>query len=327
MHVLVTGAAGMIGAKLTDALVARGGLQGHDITGLTLVDVAAPTVPSGVPGAALAVDLADPAAAPALIEARPDVIVHLAAIVSGESESDLRKGYDVNLHGTLALLDAITRQEDYRPRVVFTSSIAVFGPPYPDAIPDDFPTRPRTSYGTQKAMAELMVSDLSRRGVIDGVSLRLPTICIRPGAANKAASSFFSSILREPLNGHEAVLPVPDDVRHWHASPRAAVAFLLHAAELDLARLGPDRALSLPGVSATVAEQIAALERAAGPDAVALIRREPDETIMRIVEGWPRNFDPARARALGFEAEPDMDAIIRVYVEDELGGRIPVRDG
>ena len=323
MHVLVTGAAGMIGARLVAELARRGAIAGRDITGLTLVDVVPPTLPDGVPGAAMAVDLADPAAAPALIEARPDVIFHLAAIVSGQAESDLRLGYDVNLHGTVALLDAVAAQDDYRPRFVFTSSIAVFGPPFPDAIPDDFPTRPQTSYGTQKAMAEMMVSDLSRRGLMDGVALRLPTICIRPGAPNKAASSFFSSILREPLNGKEAVLPVEDDVRHWHASPRAAVRFLLHAAEVDLEPLGANRALSLPGVSATVAEQIEALERAAGPKAVALIRREPDETVRRIVSGWPRNFDPARARSLGFEAEPDMDAIIGVYVEEELGGRLP----
>ena len=323
MHVLITGAAGMVGARLTAELVRRGALGGRDITALTLVDVVRPTMPAGVPGAALAVDLADPAAAPALIEARPDIVFHLAAIVSGEAEADLRLGYDVNLHGTLHLLDAITREADYRPRFVFTSSIAVFGPPFPEAIPDDFPLRPLTSYGTQKAMAEMMVSDLSRRGVLDGVSLRFPTICIRPGKPNKAASSFFSSILREPLNGEEAVLPVEDDVRHWHASPRAAVAFLVHAAEADLDALGPNRALSLPGVSATVAEQIEALGRVAGPKAVARIRREPDETVRRIVAGWPRNFDPARARSLGFEAEPDMDTIIRVYVDEELGGTLP----
>mgnify|MGYP003673940710 FL=1 len=326
MHILITGASGMIGRKLTAALVAKGSLQDQPITGLTLVDITAPVLPDGVPGAALAADLSDPAAAPALIDARPDVIFHLAAIVSGEAEADLHKGYAVNLHGTLALCDAITRQEDYRPRFVFASSIAVFGAPLPDVIPDDQPTLPLTSYGTQKAMGEMLISDLSRRGALDGIALRLPTICIRPGKPNAAASGFYSSILREPLVGDPAVLPVPDTTRHWFASPRAAVGFLIHAAEMDLTPLGQNRALSLPGVDATVGDEIAALERIAGPKAVALIRREPDATIAKIVAGWPQAFDPARARALGFEAEPDMDAIIRAHIEDELDGRIPVAD-
>lgn len=326
MHILITGAAGMIGRKLTNALVAQGTMQGTPISSLTLVDIVAPVLPDGIAGAALAADLADPAAAPALISSRPDVIFHLAAIVSGEAEADLHKGYSINLHGTLGLCEAITRQENYRPRFVFTSSIAVFGTPLPDIIPDDQPTLPLTSYGTQKAMGELLISDLSRRGALDGVSLRLPTICIRPGKPNAAASGFYSSILREPLVGQKAVLPVPETTRHWFASPRAAVGFLLRAAEMDLAPLGQDRALSLPGVNATVADEIAALERIAGPKATALIERKPDETIARIVAGWPQAFDPARARALGFKAEPDMDAIIRAHIEDELDGRIPVAE-
>ncbi|WP_308915995.1 D-erythronate dehydrogenase [Jannaschia sp. LMIT008] len=320
MHILITGAGGMIGRKLTDALVAKGALGGTDITALTLVDLTAPPVPVGVPAAALAADLSAPEAAQALVESRPDVIFHLAAIVSGEAEADLAKGYAVNLHGTTALLEAIAAQRDYRPRFVFTSSIAVFGSPLPDRIPDDQPPSPLTSYGAQKAMGELMVDDLSRRGLIDGISLRLPTICIRPGKPNKAASGFYSGILREPLNGQEAVLPVPDDIRHWFASPRSAVGFLMHAAQIDLAPLGPRRALSLPGVSATIADELAALERAAGPDALKLIRREPDETVLRIVADWPRGFAPERALSLGFRAETDMDEIIAVYREDEMGG-------
>ncbi|MBM2575066.1 SDR family oxidoreductase [Jannaschia sp. Os4] len=322
MNILVTGAAGMIGRKLVDALVAQGHLGGTEITALTLVDQVAPVLPDGVPGAALAVDIADPAAAPALIEQRPDVIVHLAAVVSGVAEADFDLGYDVNLDGTTQLLRAIADQDGYRPRYVQTSSIAVFGTPLPDLIPDEQPLEPLTSYGTQKAMGELMVNDLSRKGVLDGISLRLPTICVRPGKPNGAASSFFSGIVREPLNREEAVLPVPEDVRHWHASPRAAVNFLLHAATMDLEPMGPRRALSLPGVSCTVGEQIAALERAA-PGASKLIRHEPDETVMKIVETWPRGFDPKRARFLGFEAEPDFDAIVRVYVEEELDGEVP----
>jgi nucleoside-diphosphate-sugar epimerase len=327
MHILITGAGGMIGRKLTEALVARGTLRGRDITGLTVVDIAPPALPVGVPGAALAVDIADPAAAPALIEKRPDVIFHLAAIVSGEAEADLRKGYDVNLGGTVALCEAIAALPgDDCPRLVFASSIAVFGAPLPPVIGDDVQPRPLTSYGTQKLMSEMMIDDLSRRGMLDGVSLRLPTICVRPGRPNRAASSFFSGILREPLEGREAVLPVGDDVRHWHASPRSAVGFLLHAAEMDTAPLGQSRALNLPGVSATVGEQIAALERVAGPKGTALIHRAPDETVARIVSGWPQAFEPVRARRLGFEADADMDAIIRAHVEDELGGRVPIAD-
>ncbi len=181
---------------------------------------------------------------------------------------------------------------------------------------------PLTSYGTQKAIGELLLSDYSRKGVFDGVGIRLPTICVRPGRPNKAASGFFSNIIREPLAGHEAVLPVSEDVRHWHASPRSAVGFLLHAATMDTATIGPRRTLTMPGLSCTVGEQIAALRRVAGDKVVARIRREPDETIVRIVAGWPRNFDPQRALALGFRAEATFDEIIRVHLEDELGGRI-----
>ncbi|HET9069962.1 MAG TPA: NAD-dependent epimerase/dehydratase family protein, partial [Amaricoccus sp.] len=202
------------------------------------------------------------------------------------------------------------------------SSIAVYGAPFPETIPEDFALTPLTSYGTQKAMGELLINDYSRKGFLDGVGIRLPTICIRPGAPNKAASGFFSNILREPLAGKEAVLPVADTVRHWHASPRAAVGFLRHAMSMDTAALGARRCLSMPGISATVGEQIEALRRVAGDKAVALIRREPDPTIAGIVAGWPENFDTARARALGFEADPSFDAIIEQHVADELGGVI-----
>ena len=250
------------------------------------------------------------------------MIFHLAAIVSGEAEANFEKGYAVNFDGTRNLFEAIRAQPDYRPRVVFTSSIAVFGAPFPEEIGDEFLTAPLTSYGTQKAMGELLLNDYSRRGFLDGVGIRLPTICIRPGAPNKAASGFFSNILREPLSGKEAVLPVSENVRHWHASPRAAVGFLRHAMTMPTAPLGARRCLSMPGLSATVGEQIEALRRVAGDKAVALIRREPDATIARIVAGWPENFDPARAIALGFEADASFDAIIAQHVADELGGVI-----
>ncbi len=254
-----------------------------------------------------------------VLSTRPDVIFHLAAVVSGEAEADFDKGYRVNLDGTRRLLDAIREAGGgYRPRVVFTSSIAVFGPPFPEAIDDGHAASPLTSYGTQKAIAELLLADYSRRGFLDGIAIRLPTICVRPGAPNRAASGFFSGIIREPLNGLEAVLPVSEDVRHWFASPRSAVGFLVHAATLDPGALGDRRSLNMPGLSATVAEQIAALREVGGEEAVALIRREPDETIVRIVESWPRNFDTRRAHELGFRAETSFDEIIRIYLEDEL---------
>ena len=247
------------------------------------------------------------------------MIFHLAAVVSGEAEADFEKGYRVNLDGTRRLLEAIRALDGYRPRLVFTSSIAVFGAPFPDPIGDDFRATPLTSYGTQKAIAELLLADYCRRGFLDGIGLRLPTITVRPGKPNLAASGFFSSIIREPLNGREAVLPVPETVRHWHASPRSAVGFLRHAATLDTTPLGARRSLTMPGVSVTVGEQIEALRRAAGDEAVELVRHEPDETIARIVEGWPRSFDPRRALDLGFRAESSFDEIVRAYIEDDLG--------
>ena len=321
MHVLVIGAAGMIGRKLVARIAADGAVGGRKVSKLTLVDVFAPSAPSGIPTEAWAADLALPGEAAKMVAGKPDLIFHLAAIVSGEAEADFEKGYRINLDGTRLLFEAI-RHAGYMPRVVFTSSIAVFGAPFPERIGDEFHLTPLTSYGTQKAIGELLLADYSRRGFFDGIGIRLPTICIRPGLPNKAASGFFSGILREPLAGQEAILPVPDSVMHWHASPRAAVGFLLHAAGLDTAPLGARRNLTMPGLAATVAEQIEALRRVAGDKAVALIRRVPDETVMKIVEGWPRTFDAKRAEALGFRAEKTFDEIIRVHVEDELGGKV-----
>ena len=315
----------MLGRKLAERLALDGRLGGAAIDRLSLVDAMSPARPAGATFevAELVADLADPGVAEQALMDRPDVVFHLAAVVSGEAEADFEKGYRVNLDGTRRLLEAIRAAGGgYRPRVVFSSSIAVFGAPFPDVIGDDFCATPLTSYGTQKAIDELLLSDYSRRGFCDGVGIRLPTICVRPGTPNLAASGFFSNIIREPLNGREAILPVADDVRHWFASPRAAIAFLVHAATLETSALGDRRCLTMPGLSATVAEQIAALRRAAGDDVVSLIRREPDASIASIVAGWPQAFETSRADALGFRAEADFDEIIRVYVEDELAGRI-----
>jgi nucleoside-diphosphate-sugar epimerase len=306
-RILVIGAAGMIGRKLAARLKKDGAGE------LILHDV----VPFD--GASAVSDLSTPGEAEKLLASRPELIFHLAAIVSGEAEADFDKGYRINLDGTRYLFEAIRKAGGgYKPRVVFTSSIAVFGSPFPDAIGDEFLNAPLTSYGTQKAIGELLLSDYSRRGIFDGIGIRLPTICVRPGKPNKAASGFFSGILREPLAGQEAVLPVPDTVRHWFASPRVAIEFLVRASRIDTALLGTRRNLSMPGLTATVAEQIEALRRAAGDKAVKLIRRQPDPVIMKIVEGWPRNFDTKRALSLGFRADATFDDIVRAHIEDEL---------
>ncbi len=326
MKILVIGAAGMLGRKLVERL-ARG-VAGLTVTELIRHDVVlspAPPQAMSFPVQTFMGDLSLPGEATKLMDLRPDLIFHLAAIVSGEAEANFEKGYAINLDGTRNLFEAIRVQGGgYCPRVIFTSSIAVFGSPFPKAIGDEFLSAPLTSYGTQKAICELLLNDYSRRGFMDGMALRMPTVCVRPGAPNKAASGFFSNIIREPLVGQEAVLPVPTSVRHWHASPRAAVSFLTQAAIMGGAALGPRRNLSLPGLSCTVAEQLAALDEIAGPKALSLIRHVPDEAIMGIVAGWPQNFDPQRALDLGFAAETRFEDIIRVHIEDELGGHLAV---
>jgi D-erythronate 2-dehydrogenase len=226
-----------------------------------------------------------------------------------------------NFDGSRRLFDSIRTATDYRPRVVFASSIAVFGEPFPDAIADDFATTPLTSYGTQKAMTELLLADYTRRGFLDGIGIRLPNIAVRPGSPNKAASGFFSSIIREPLAGAEALLAVEDTALQTHASPRAAVGFLVHAAGLQAASVGPRVNLNMPGACCTIAEQLDALRRVAGDKVAARVRRAPDPFVARMVAGWPSRFDPRRALALGFSAEGSFAEIIRVHIEDDLGGK------
>ncbi len=325
MHVLITGAAGMIGRKLTDRLVIDRALGDQPIEKLTLIDIVAPARPAGFSDhvKTRAADLAAPGTAEKAVSEKPDVIFHLAGVVSGEAETDFEKGYRVNLDGTRALLEAIRAiGNGYKPKVVFTSSIAVFGAPFPEAIADDFHLTPLTSYGTQKAICELLLADYTRRGILEGVGIRLPSIVVRPGKPNKAASGFFSGIIREPLAGQEAILPVADSVLHWHASPRSAVGFLIHAAGLMPAQLGNRINLTMPGVCCTVGEQIAALRRIAGDKVADRIRRAPDELVERIVAGWPSRFDAQRGVTLGFKVEATFDDIIRAHIEDELGGKI-----
>jgi D-erythronate 2-dehydrogenase len=323
MRVLITGAAGMIGTKLAARIAADGHVGGVMVSAMHLTDVIEPPKPAAdFLVTARAADFSMPGEAEHLVSLKPDLTFHLAAIVSGEAETDFEKGYRINFYGTRGLLEAL-RVADYRSKLVFASSIAVFGGPYPEIIPDDFSPQPLTSYGAQKLMSELLISDYSRKGLIDGIALRLPTICVRPGAPNKAASGFFSSIIREPLAGKTAKLPVGIDVVHTHASPRSAIGFLLHAAHMDLSVLGARRALTLPGVGVSVGDQIDALARLAGNEVAARILPEPDEAVAAIVAGWPTRFEAKRSRDLGFKAETSFDEIIQAHIDDIHGGVVP----
>ncbi len=319
MNILIIGGGGMVGQKLAFRLASDPLASGDEVT---LFDMTFPE--DGAPAKERIVgNVADTVALQSLAARRFDLVYYLVAIVSGEAESNFDLGWNINMMAFRNFLEAFRDQVEasegaYMPRIVFTSSIAVFGPPFPEKIGDDFLCAPQTSYGAQKAISEHMLGDYIRKGIFNGLSIRLPTICVRPGKANLAASSFFSGIIREPLNGQEAILPVSDTVRHWHASPKSAAGFLRHAATLDQDAIGDRRALTMPGVSCTVAEQIEALRDVAGEKAVSLIRREPDETIIRIVKSWARDFAPERALALGFQADADFASIVQTYIDEDL---------
>ena len=321
-QVLIIGGGGMFGQKVARALHQQG-----DAYQVDLADVAFPQ--SGAPHHTQTLgDVTDRGFLEKLVAPQPEVILFLASIVSGEAEVDFEKGWHTNMLAMWQMLETLraahmASEGTYRPRFVFTSSVAVFGAPLPDPIGDDFRATPRSSYGAQKVACEQMVNDFSRKGFIDGISLRLPTISVRPGAANKAATSFFSGIIREPLNGQEAILPVKTSARHAHASPRSAVGFLLHAMQLDTQRLEGLTALNLPCISVTVEEQIEALRNVAGSRTVDLIRYEHDDLIAGLVENWPRSFHAARAHALGFVAESSFREIVEAYLEDDFEGQRP----
>lgn len=319
MRVLIIGGGGMIGQKLAQRIAQDGAVNDRPVDEMVLYDIVEPAmVHADFKVTCMAGNLALAGEAERLAGLGVDIIFHLAAIVSGEAEVEFDKGWNVNCRGTWDLLETIRATDTKPPRFVFTSSIAVFGAPFPEAVADDFFSTPLTSYGAQKAVCEFLISDYSRKGFLDGISIRLPTICVRPGKPNRAASSFFSGIIREPLNGKPSILPVDDSVRHWFASPRAAVHFLLHAAALDTALLNERRALNMPGLSCTVAEQIEALRELAGDEIIQLIKQEPDEDIKAIVRNWPENFEPQRALELGFKADNSFADIIRIYMEDDL---------
>ena len=325
MNILITGAAGMVGRKLTAHLLAERALNDKPIERLKLLDVTQPARPDefSTHVEAVGADITDLGTARAAIAGLPDVIFHLAAVVSGEAELDFEKGIRVNFDGARALLEAIrTVGGGYCPRFVFSSSIAVFGAPFPDSIPDDFALTPLTSYGTQKAMVELMLADYTRRGFVDGVGIRLPNVVVRPGKPNKAASGFFSSIIREPLNGRK---------RCCRSTRAFATGTPARARPLVFWSMRPDltvrrwRRASTSPCPAFRAPSASRSRRCAGSPAskvAARIRHAPDPLVQRIVAGWPGRFDTRRAAELGFKAETSFDAIIRAHIDDELGGKI-----
>lgn len=315
MKVSILGGGGFLGRKIAENLARNGALGGKPVTGLTLFDMAEPRRPAaGFPVTALAGDIVE--LPPEAIPAGTDVVFHLAAVVSAAAEADYDLGRRVNVRGTDAVVDRC-RALGTRPRVVFTSSVASFSANQNTTLPDNARQIPGNSYGAQKAIAELILADASRRGFLDAVSIRLPTVIVRPGRPNKAASSFFSAIVREPLLGLDTELPVPDDFAVWVCSPRRAVDWLLHAATIDTSRMGLDRSIDPPGISTTVAHLLQALEEVA-PGASAHIKRVEDETIRAIVSTWPPAFEALHARTLGFSAHEPIQDVIRAFIADDL---------
>ncbi|HJV80860.1 D-erythronate dehydrogenase [Noviherbaspirillum sp.] len=322
MQVLITGGAGLLGAKLAKRLLERGTLanaagQQTPITRITLLDVVPAQGFSDPRVQVVSGDIADESVINAVLTPETQSIFHLAAIVSSHAEADFDLGMRINFDATRLILER-ARKNGNQPRVVFTSSVAVFGGELPQRVPDSQVLTPQSSYGTQKVMGELLINDYSRKGFIDGRALRMPTVCVRPGVPNKAASSFASGIVREPLKGIESVCPVAPETPMWLLSPRYAIDSLIHGHDLDGRQFGSSRALSLPGLATTVQEMVAALERVGGREAAGRIRWQQDPAIVRIVNSWPGDFVTARADALGFKHDASFDDIVRSYIEDEM---------
>ncbi len=318
MQVTILGGGGFLGRRLAARLAADGAVGGQAITGLTLFDLHQPApLEAPFPIRCLAGDVADAAVLAEAIPPGTGLVVHLAAVVSAAAEADYDLGIRVNIAGTQALID-VCRHLPQPPRVVFTSSVASFDGGQAAMVPDEARQLPTNSYGAQKAIGELLLADATRRGFLDVVSIRLPTVMVRPGRPNRAASSFVSAVLREPLLGLPAQYPVAEDFRVWVCSPRRAVDWLAHAAGMDTAALGRDRGVNPPGLSASIAEMLVALEEVAGPEARALARHVPDAEVEAIVAGWPAAFAATRAPGLGFARSEPLADILRAFIADDL---------
>ncbi|MDW5376448.1 D-erythronate dehydrogenase [Halomonas sp. HP20-15] len=323
MHVLITGAAGFLGQRLTGALLERGQVDGKALTRLTLVDQIEPVAPphDTIRLDCRAMDITRPGALDSLLGERPEVIYHLAAVVSAAAEAELDLGMTVNFEATRALLEGCRAAGLAETRLIMASSVAVYGGELPDTLDDMTALTPQSSYGTQKAMCELLINDYSRRGLIDGCVLRLPTIVVRPGRPNAAASSFASSILREPLGGETALCPVPTDLELFVMSPGRVVDALLHAATLPSDALVPYRSIMLPGLTVSVAAMLEVLRDIGGEEALARVQHAPEPRIEAIVASWPARFETRRAERLGFVADRDFHEIVRTFVAERQAAR------
>ncbi len=323
MRILILGGGGFIGLKLAKELAARGELRGEPISHVGLADVTeANVIEAPFLVTTHSIDIADRNAVDALMEQGWEVIFHLAAVVSGQAEADFVSGLRANFFGTLNIFES-ARAHGRQPVIVYSSSVAAYGGEVPQPIEDWTNTNPQTSYGSQKVIGELLLNDYSRKGFIDGRGVRLPTVVVRPGKPNAAASSFFSSIIREPLQGEPAMCPVdPASTKTWITSPRVVVENMLRTAELEADALGQNRCFNLPGITVTVAEMIEALGRIGGQAALDCVDYDRDEAVEKIVSGWAVDFNPAKALALGMQADDDFDSIVQQFIDDELGGTV-----
>ena len=321
MRIVITGAAGFLGTRLARELLSRGHLvdasgQSRELRELVLLDVATAAV-SDPRVTVVTGDIADPDLVERVVTTDTDSIFHLAAVVSGQAEAEFDIGMRVNLDATRALLERC-RKLDRPPKFVFTSSLAVFGGKLPDPVPDDAPVTPQTSYGAQKAIGELLVYDMTRKGFVDGRSLRLPTVTVRPGRPNRAASSFASGIIREPLSGVEAICPVGRQTEVWVISPRKVVANLVVGHDTPAAKFGHTRSINVPGMRVSVMTMVEALRAVAGAAVADRVRWELDPAVDRIVQTWPVNFAPRLGPALGMTGDTDFESIVHAYIADDM---------